>query len=230
MNIFRQILAAALGTALSVAATADNAQNSGFLSDYSDLQKTSDSYSGLLYVAPNAKSAVKKYNAVMIDQPEICIADDSKYKGIKPDEIKAVADGLRSALAAEISKSYHVVDVPGPNVLYLRLAAADLYLKKKKRGLFGYTPIGFVAGAVKSAVADDIAGSMSLKGLTVEMEILDSESQERLVAMVEHRDGKKKDPASWEELAAIFVEYGHRVECRLSNSRLPEKEWVTCRN
>jgi hypothetical protein len=230
MHALKCLLTATLGITLSFTAAADKEQFSGFLGDYSDLQQSSDAYAGYFYLAPNAPSKVKKYDAVMIDQPELFIADDSKYKGIKPDDMKALADGLRQALAAEISRDYHVVDVAGPNVLYLRLAATNLYLKEKKRGLFGYTPIGLVAGAVKSAVADDIANKVSLKGVTVEMEILDSETGERLVAMVERRAGTKEDAASWQELEMIFTEYGKRVQCRLSNAKLPKNKWVACRS
>ena len=67
-------------------------------------------------------------------------------------------------------------------------------------------------------------------------ELLDSRSEDRLVAVVEQRgarkdkeSGQKKDPASWEELDAIFHEFGKRLRCRLNNARLPEDQWTDCR-
>ena len=54
------------------------ADNSGFLSDYSQLRpvKGTDIQ---MYTAPNAYTDFKNYTAVMIDQPELVIANDSKY-------------------------------------------------------------------------------------------------------------------------------------------------------
>ena len=40
------------------------------------------------------------YSAVMIDQPEIFIAPKSKYKGMKPDDMKQLADDLEASISA----------------------------------------------------------------------------------------------------------------------------------
>jgi len=210
---------------------AEESQFSGFLSDYSGLKKrTTDTYVDYIYVAPGVKDTVAKYTTVMIDQPEIFIHPDSKYKGIKADDIKALADALRGAVAREVSSAYQIVDQPGPNVMYVALAATNLHLKKKKRGLLGYTPIGLVAGATKSIVVQDITKKISLKALSVETEARDSQTGELLVAIVESRAGGKQEPASWDELEAIFAEYGKRVRCRLDNARLVESERADCVN
>ena len=84
-------------TFLLLCATDLVADDSGVLSDYSQLKPIAGTEIRL-YTAPGAYTEVKKYTAVMIDQPEIVIADDSKYKGIKPDDAKLVADTMRKAL------------------------------------------------------------------------------------------------------------------------------------
>ena len=93
-----------------------------------------------MYAAPDAFKDYKNYKAVMIDQPELIIADDSKYKGIKPDDAKAVADALRAQMSNTVTKNgrMFVVDKPGPGVLYVRIAASNIHLKKKSRGLLGH--------------------------------------------------------------------------------------------
>jgi hypothetical protein len=121
-----------------------------------------------------------------------------------------------------------IVDQPGPNVLYLRFAISNLQLKKKKKRLLGYTPIGLVAGAAKSALTSDITKKIDLKGLTMEMEVLDSNSEEQLAALLETRSGKKDDPASWAELEALIAVYSQRVRCRLDNARVVEENRVDC--
>lgn len=203
---------------------------SGFMTDYTQLRKVTDGSADYRYVAPGAEDRLSNYNAIMIDQPEIFVAPDSKYGGIKPDEMKALADAFRTAVAQEISNRYYAVDQPGPAVLYLRIAASNLYLKKKKKSILGYTPQGMVLGSVKSAVTKDLTKKIDLKRLTVEMEVLDSESGERLVALIESRGEGKENPASWDELEAIMSEYGKRISCRLDNARMPEAKRVDCIN
>ncbi len=111
---------------------AQDIQDSDFLTDYSRLKKSSDEYMDYKYLAPGVER-MTNYSAVMIDQPEIFIAPNSKYKGMKPDDMKALADAFRSAMAQALAGTYMVVDQPGPNVLYLRFAISNLQLKKKKR-------------------------------------------------------------------------------------------------
>lgn len=113
-TIYRTLTAALLLSASTVTA----ADNSGFLTDYSKLKPLAGSNT-LMYTAPNAPTDFKKYKAVMMDQPEFVIADDSKYKGVKPDDAKAVADALRVQLSDAVTKNgrLFVVDKPGPGVL-----------------------------------------------------------------------------------------------------------------
>jgi hypothetical protein len=209
-------------------ALAQDIQSSDFLSDYSQLKKSSDEYMDYTYLAPDAPNKMGKYSAVMIDQPEIFIAPNSKYKGMKPDDMKALADAFRTSMAQSLSATYMIVDQPGPNVLYLRFAISNLQLKKKKKRLLGYTPIGLVAGAAKSALTSDITKKIDLKGLTMEMEVLDSNSEEQLAALMETRSGKKDEPASWAELEALIAVYSQRVRCRLDNARVAEENRVDC--
>jgi len=202
--------------------------SSDFLSDYSQLKKSSDAYMDYTYLAEGAPGKMEKYSAVMIDQPEIFVAANSKYKGMKPDDMKALADAFRAAMARSLSTTYMIVDQPSPNVLYVRFALSNVQLKKHKRGLLGYTPVGLVVGAAKSALTSDFTKKIDLKGLTMEMEILDSNSEEQFAALLETRSGKKDEPASWEELEALITVYSQRVGCRLDNARVAEENRTDC--
>ncbi len=187
------------GTAL-----AQDLQSSGFLSDYSQLKKTSDKFMGHSYLVQGAEDKMANYTAVIIDQPEIFIAPNSKYKGMKPDDMKALADAFRTSMSEALAQDFMIVERAGPNVLYVRFALTNLQLKKKKKGLLSYTPIGLVAGVVKSALTSDITKKIDLKGLVMEMEVLDSNSNQQLAAAVEARSGSKEEPASWAELEALI--------------------------
>jgi len=57
--------------------------------------------------------------ALLLSASTVTAADDSKYKGVKPDDAKAVADALRVQLSDAVTKNgrLFVVDKPGPGVL-----------------------------------------------------------------------------------------------------------------
>lgn len=203
-------------------------QYSDFLTDYSKLQRSSDQYMGHSYLVEGAEGRITNYTAVIIDQPEIFIAPNSKYKGMKPDDMKALADAFRTSMSQALAQDFMIVEQAGPNVLYVRFALSNLQLKKKKKGLLSYTPVGFVAGAAKSALTSDITKKIDLKGLTMEMEVLDSDSEQQLAAAVEVRSGSKEEPASWAELEALIAVYSQRMRCTLDNARIAEESRVDC--
>jgi hypothetical protein len=129
-----------------------------------------------------------------------------------------------------------VVDEPGPDVLYMRLALTDLYLQKEKRGIWAYTP----AGAVVQLGADQVRDMMSkidIIEMALQAELLDSQSEEVLLAAVLKR-GSRKDKGTgqklvrldFDDLRAVVREYGARLTCRLDNARKPESQWIDCPN
>jgi hypothetical protein len=167
----------------------------------------------------------------MIDQPELVIADDSKYKGIKPDDAKAVADALRAQMSDTVTKNgrMFVVDKPGPGVLYIRMAASNVHLKKKSRGLLGYTPAGFVVGSAVSA-GQEMKQKVILQDMNLEMEVQDSQTQRVLAALVDKIEPGKKAKASesWSKEHTVMDYWATRFHCRLENSQKPESEWQDC--
>jgi len=189
----------------------------------------------LLYAPAGWTDRLAKYNKLMIDQPEIWIDADSKYKGVKPDNVKAIADLIRDTLIQKaISRGREVVEEPGPDVLYLRVALTDLYLKKEKRGILGYVPIG---AAVK-LVADQVRDMMSkvdIIEMAIQGELQDSESGEVLLALIIKR-GARKDKASGQkeqrmefgELREVVQMYSARLSCRLDNAKLAESQQIEC--
>ena len=227
----RATIYSALTAALLLSATTGiAADNSGFLTDYSNL-KPIDGSDAMLYSAPNAYTDFKNYKAVMIDQPEFVIANDSKYKGVKPDDAKAVADALRAQMSDTVTKNgrLYVVDKPGPGVLYVRMAATNIHLKKKSRGLLGYTPAGFVVGTAVSA-GQEMEQKVVLQDMNLEIEVQDSQTQKVLAAMVDKIDPGKKAKAgeSWSKEHTVMDYWANRFHCRLENSQKPESEWQDC--
>jgi len=187
-------------------------------------------------LAPDLRARLQGYDSIMVDQPEIFLHAESPYGGFKPDDMKAIADGFRDAVSKELDANYAVVEEPGEKVLYLRIAATDLYVKRKRsKNPLNYTPVGFVLSTVKKKLTKDLDKKLSLVELSVEAEMLDSVTGERLAAAVERlgarkdkQAGQKKDPSSWTELDWAMAECGRRMRCRLDNARRPEADRVDC--
>ncbi len=211
------------------------AQDSGFLTDYSLLKdREGDEYVDRVYVKEGISEMLDDFNAIMVDQPEILIAADSKYKGAKPDALKQLADTMRMALMERLDAGgYRVTDQPGEGVLYLHWALTDLYLKKKKRSILSYTPLGQVVHYSQQAAIKEIWNKVDIIEMTVELELVDSATGEILAAGVDssgHRKTKtqEQDLVTWEELEAQLKTIGERVRCRMDNARRPAADREDC--
>ena len=183
----------------SVAGWAQQPEFSGFLDDYPELTPAEDGSGILMWKASNIEA---KYVAVMVDQPVIFIHPDSPYKGIKPDELKVLADAYREAVAIKLAMVHPVVDQPVPNTIRIRLALTGLYLKKKGRPWYGWvTPVSIAAYTVKGALGK----KYSLVEATVEAEGIDNDTGQRLAVVVYkkgQREGEDVDEeaTSWDDI------------------------------
>lgn len=211
------------------------AAESGFLSDYSKLEPvTTATGTDRAFVAPDAMKRGGIYTAVMIDQPEIHFSADSEYRGMKPENIEALANLMRNAIKETIESRgrYQVADEPAAHVLYLRTALTDLYVKKKKRPVLAYTPVGAVAKAGRDAFRD-VLDKVDIIEMGLEAEVADSRSGEILAAIVIERGARKaagqtEQRLDMNALRVVVSEYADRLHCRLDNSRLPEAQWIDC--
>ena len=220
--------------ALIALATGITYAESGFLTDYSKLtEQQSAEGRDRIYAAPGAEERLINYNSFMVDEPEIHFSSDSEYKGLKPEDVAAIASILRTNVSEKLKAGgYKVVDQPGPNVLYLRTALSELYLKKKKRGLMAYTPVGAVAKIGKDALSDTL-DKVDIIEMTLEAELADSQSGEIFGAVVVQRgakksSGQKEQRMDMDEFNATIQEYSGRLRCRIDNSKAPAAERIDC--
>jgi len=228
-----RILTLAVGFFLAASAVA---QNNDFLTDYSLLvPNTKGNFVSNRYFHPNIVQKLVDYDAVFVDQPEIFVAADSKYKGAKGDQLKALADVARLATIERLEAGgYTIATEPGPDVLYFRWALTDLYLQKKKRGILSYTPLGMVVHATTQAAVRDLWKKIDIAELRLEVEFSDFVTGEILGAGVTRRHGLRKakgqkaEIVSWQELDAVFQTVGGRMSCVLDNAGIPESEWTPC--
>lgn len=202
--------------------------SSGFMTDYSQLRKVGDGSADYRYIAPGAEERLADYVAVMIDEPEIFIAPNSEYKGVKPKQLVALSESLRAGIASALTEDLFVVDRVGHNVLYISVAISNLKLKKKKKKPRNYVPVAFIVGSIKGATTTDIAKKADLDSLVFEFEAFDSLTGERLVAVIDSLRGVDADPATWEDLDRYMVMYGQQIRCRFLNARLSVENRQNC--
>jgi len=194
----------------SIAWAADAVRYSGFVDSYPKLELDPLGGGGQLYVKPGVK--LGSYNKIMIEPIEVWMADASKYKGFSPDDLKEITDEFYRVLLTNLEPDYPVVSQPGEGVLVLRLAITDVYAKKKKRGLLGYTPIGAVAGAATGSYR-----KVALKDATIEAELLDATSLDQLGVLVDKLSVSKggADKTSWDDISKALDYYAKRLRARL---------------
>ena len=194
----------------------------------------------MVYFPENIEQRLGQYDSLMVDEPVIFIADESKYKGFKASDLAAISDMLRKSFVKGLTSQpvshghFKVVEEPGPSVLYMRMALKDLYVEKEKRGLLSYTPVGIVAHGV-SDMASDVVDKTNLVEMIVEVEVLDTEKGEVLFASIldrgHRRDKKahqKEEQAGWGAPGSVAEKLGRRLACRMDNATLPEGKRVDC--
>jgi len=185
-----------------------------FIENMPQLTQDPDRPGAMVWVKPGVDRAA--YTKVMIEPITIYISPDSKDKGLSADELKAVADGFVEALTNTLEPEIPVVNQAGPGVLYIRPALVDVMVTKKKRGLLGYTPIGFVV----TAAADAAGKRISLKNAVLEIESLDSVSGERLGVLVDKAPTVAgDDKLSWDSIGKAFSYYAERYKSRLQGAK-----------
>lgn len=201
-----------------------NAQDNSFFSDPSLLKPWDQGTFDLGYVHPDVLKIVQRYDSIMVDQPEILLAADSKYKGAKGDHLKQLADVGRLAMMERLEAGgWSVSEEAGPNVVFMRWAISDLYLKKKKRGLLTYTPLGMVVYTTAQAAIRDLWKKIDIVELGLKIEWLDSVSGEIISAGSAKKGVRNsKNIVTWEELDALFKTIGEQTRCHMDNNKLPE--------
>lgn len=147
-------------------------QYSGFLKDYSAM-KSNAALGGeaVSYVNPDKMKSLHRYIAIIVDPVDVFVATDADNSLIPPKAGEAISNYYRRALVHAIGDAFPIVEQPGPLVLRLRSAISGIDLG------------GEVAPLEKSG--ESMKRAIVLEKVGVEMELVDSESGERIAALVD---------------------------------------------
>ena len=197
MNLITRLgMFAIAGAALALSSCATGGKSpSGILSNFSQLDAgygTENAVSS--YVQPGAD--FKQYDSVSIDPVTTVVASP----GVSP----AVTDQLATYLSESLNSQMtdlKIVSTPGPKTLRVRTGLTDVITAQQAgKGVKAVhaAPRATLSGKLGSATVATFVSNVCFEG-----EILDSVSGERLVALVDHRLGSKREATEATSWAAV---------------------------
>lgn len=194
---------------------------SGFLGDYSQMQAGLADRANLYYEAPNVDWS--KYTKIWIKPIEIWKSDDpgSPMNKISPENQQRLADLLNTELYNALSTNYTIVDQGGPDVLIIHAAITDAKKSKPVVGIVSsiYVPLKVVSFAKQTLLGTGIG----VGSVTIEAELLDGQTNQRLIAIVDTRSGsmaiRSKFAGYWGDVDKSFVWWAARTDQRLMELR-----------
>jgi hypothetical protein len=180
---------------------------SGFLQDYSKL-KPNEKLGGeaLSYVNPDKMKSLHRYVAIIVDPVEVYVATNADASLIPERAQETIAKYFEHALTNAVSDAFPVIESPGPLVLRLRSAIVGIDLGGKVAPL---DQPGMTAKPLERAIV--------LEKVSVEMELVDSETGERIAAAV--------DKATLGAGADVGAENFSRIE-RFNEAKTAFDQWA----
>lgn len=208
-------VAAAMLTSCTSTSQMRSTKAAGFLGDYSQLHKGEGSEAQLVYIKPGVNW--RAYNRIMIDPITAYAIPGNPLAKLPKDQLNGLVGYLYSSLREELSKDYQIVNTAGPGVLRLRVALAEAGAGKPVLGVISsLTPPGIALSALKTVATGKGTGVGSAR---VEMELLDSQSRQRLAAAVDAQSGNKRDFFGnfnkWDDAQDAFDNWAAQLHKRL---------------
>jgi len=194
---------------------------SGFLSDYSQLQKGKSDQAKLVYFAPGTDW--KKYTRMYIEPVQLWKSEDpeSKLGQLTLENQQMLASFLYTELNNELQKSYTLVDKPGPDTIVLRSAITEAKKSKPVSNFMtSIVPFGIAANILVTVA---VGTGIGVGEVQIEAELLDGQTNQRLAAAVDRRAGTKalrtKFDGTWGDVKLSFEYWAQKMETRLVELR-----------
>jgi len=188
---------------------------SGFFTDYSRLGKDPEGFYQWYYLRDDVVFGA--YNKIIIDHVSFFLKEDAAYKGIQPEELIELAKHFHNAVIEALHGAYSFTSKPGPGTMRVRMAITDLVPGKTTSGtITTIVPVGLIASHVKKAATGSHIG---IGGAAFEAELLDSQTNEVLAAVLDKKTGKKykigKSVTKWGQVDTIFNDWAKDFRKRL---------------
>ena len=175
-----------LATSCATTHAVRHVKTSGFLGDYSQLQPGGDGEPALIY---RQAAAGPGYAKLLIDPVVAYAGPGSRLHKLSPEDRQALLDYFHAALREQLGQDFALAETAGPGTLRLRVALTDARGSKILLDtLSTVVPVGLAISALQRVALGQTATSGRA---TIEAEVLDSQTGERRVALVDGRAGRK---------------------------------------
>ncbi len=197
-----------LALTIAIGCTTKQVRHSGFLKNYPEFKAGPTGGADFVYMKEGAD--FKRYNKIMMDHVVLYFKDDAKYKGIHPEELNEMSNAFHKAIADNLQEAYPLVDKPGSDVMRLRIAVTDVVASKPGMGTISTVmPLGLALSTIKKGVTGTHTG---VGQASIEVEILDSMTNERIAAAIDTRHGGKIEGFSkWGAVKGAFEFWAKRL-------------------
>jgi len=222
LSLTTQLAIAVLALGLTACKTTrqvsmDKEDQSGFLVDYSMLQKGTKGEANYVYFDHNANWA--KYTKVWIKPVELWASDDpDSALGKLSDESKQIlVDSAYAALYEALTNNFQIVDKGGPDVLIVHAAVTEARKSKPVINFVSsvYLPLKVISFGKRLITGTDIG----VGKVQIEAELLDGETNQRIAAAMDARAGTKalrtKFNSTWGDVKLSFDWWAERLDKRL---------------
>jgi hypothetical protein len=192
---------------------------SGFLKNYAGFIPNDDGV--LVERVPGVD--FQPYERIQIDPITLFRATPETFEGLSEEELQQLADDFHPAFVDALKDRYPIASEPGPGVMRLRA------------GITEARPTRPVANTLSTLLPPTLLYSIGKYLVTgrhifvgetsMELELLDSQSGERLMAAVDRRAGRKLDAlrgaTRWGYTEKAFHYWAHLLRRGLDEARVP---------
>ena len=221
--VFASLLLLTCAMFMGCASTSQTAKDtpSGFLTNYPPFQPGPTDGVDKLYTKPGMD--LSKYRRVMLDEAQFYLKRSAADQGIQASELKELSDTFHRAIFDALGNAYPLVTEPGADVLRIRLAITDIETSNPAvSGITTVLPVGLAVSVAKKATTGSYTG---VGGASMEVEFLDSMTNERLAAAIDTFNGSKM--SGFSKLGATkeaFEFWGKRLRVTLDKAHgIPSK-------
>jgi hypothetical protein len=160
---------------------------SGFLQNYPQFQPGPSDGVDQIYTKPGTD--LSKYRRVMLDEAQFYLKKSAAEQGIQASELKELSDTFHRAIFEALGNAFPLVSEPGDDVLRIRLAVTNIETSNPAvSGITTVLPVGLAISVAKKATTGSYTG---VGGASMEVEFLDSMTNERLAAAIDTFNGSK---------------------------------------
>lgn len=184
--VFAAMLCAALLVIGCAQKAAEQGQYSGFLKDYSKIEKTKDLMGEpvLRYISPRLTQ--ENYTKILIE-PIQYYPQPNPTENVSAQTLEDIRNYVEKMFRLKVGEKVSVVNQPGPSVARMRVALTAVGTQTEGMKPYQFIPVALVITGAQTAVS----GKPQEAALYLEAEMSDSISGERLGVAVRRGTGER---------------------------------------